>query len=100
MAEMWPYSGSEVMLEYPEKREPTKKLTSQPEVPLTLRRAKSIISPYIDNCTAVTQKYKSLGKSWETLGTVGPIPRHLERAETVARFHLNTRHEVLGVHLH
>ncbi|GFX40679.1 hypothetical protein TNCV_1218021 [Trichonephila clavipes] len=38
---------------------------------------------------------------WETLATVmGPIPRHLERAEAVARFFLTTGHDFLGVYLH
>ncbi|GFV34837.1 reverse transcriptase [Trichonephila clavipes] len=74
--------------------------SSQPEVPLTLRRAKSIISTYIDKCTAVTQKTKSLGKPWKTLATVGSIPRHMERAEAVAHFHLTTGHDFLGVSLH
>ncbi|GFU39540.1 reverse transcriptase [Trichonephila clavipes] len=36
----------------------------------------------------------------ETLATVGPIPRHLERAETVAHFSLTTGHDFLGVYLH
>ncbi|GFW52838.1 hypothetical protein TNCV_2394171 [Trichonephila clavipes] len=49
-------------------------LVAQPEVPLTLRRAKSIIPTHIDKCTAVTPKTKSLGKPWETLATVGYIP--------------------------
>ncbi|GFV53807.1 reverse transcriptase [Trichonephila clavipes] len=32
--------------------------------------------------------------------TVGPIPRHLERAEAVARFRLTTGHDFWGVCLH
>ncbi|GFU70234.1 uncharacterized protein TNCV_903761 [Trichonephila clavipes] len=40
------------------------------------------------------------GKPWETLAPVGPIPRHLERAEAVARFRLTTGHDFLGVYLH
>ncbi|GFV69196.1 reverse transcriptase [Trichonephila clavipes] len=74
--------------------------SSQPEVPLTFRRAKSIISTFIDKYTIVTQKTKCLGKPWETLAIVGPIPRHLERAEAVASFCLNTGYEFLGVYLH
>ncbi|GFY27251.1 hypothetical protein TNCV_2068721 [Trichonephila clavipes] len=46
---------------------------TQPVVPLTLRRAKSIISAYIDKYTDVTQKPKSLGKPRETLATVGQL---------------------------
>ncbi|GFW93589.1 uncharacterized protein TNCV_47921 [Trichonephila clavipes] len=60
--------------------------STKPEVPLTLRRAKSIISTYIYKYTAMTQKTKSFGKPWETLATVGSIPRHLKRADAVARF--------------
>ncbi|GFU15776.1 uncharacterized protein TNCV_2367451 [Trichonephila clavipes] len=48
----------------------------------------------------MTQKTKSSGKPWKTLTTVGPIPRHLERAEAVARLHLTTGHDFLGVYLH
>ncbi|GFW56211.1 reverse transcriptase [Trichonephila clavipes] len=73
--------------------------SSQPEVPLTLRRAKSLISTSIDKYTIVTQKTKCLGKPWETLATVGPITRHLERAQAVARFRLTTEHDFLGVYL-
>ncbi|GFV35502.1 uncharacterized protein TNCV_3205331 [Trichonephila clavipes] len=47
--------------------------STQPEVPLTLRRAKSIISTHIDKYTAMTQKTKSFGKPWET-GHCGPNP--------------------------
>ncbi|GFW89948.1 reverse transcriptase [Trichonephila clavipes] len=43
---------------------------------------------------------KSFGKPWENLVTVCPIPRHLERAEVVARFRLTTGHDFLGVYLH
>ncbi|GFW15903.1 reverse transcriptase [Trichonephila clavipes] len=39
----------------------------QSEVPLTLRRAKRIISIYIDKYTAMTQKTKSFRTPWETL---------------------------------
>ncbi|GFV92402.1 reverse transcriptase [Trichonephila clavipes] len=48
----------------------------------------------------MTQKTKSFGKPRETLATVGPIPRHLERAEAVARFRLTTGHDFLGIYLH
>ncbi|GFU35356.1 transposable element Tc1 transposase [Trichonephila clavipes] len=71
--------------------------STQPEVPLTIRKAKSIISTYIDKYTAMTQKTKNFGKPWETLATVGPIPRHLERVEVIARFCLTTGHDFLGV---
>ncbi|GFT53207.1 uncharacterized protein TNCV_4233061 [Trichonephila clavipes] len=74
--------------------------STQPEVPLTLRRAKSIISTYNDKYTAITQKTKSFGKPWVTLVTGGPIPRHLERAEAVVHFRLTTGHDFLGVFLH
>ncbi|GFW02144.1 reverse transcriptase [Trichonephila clavipes] len=69
------------------------------EVPLTLRGAKSIIATYIDKCIASTQKSKSPVKSWETTASVGPVPRHLERAETVASFRLTRVHEFFGVYL-
>ncbi|GFX63336.1 reverse transcriptase [Trichonephila clavipes] len=62
--------------------------STQPEVPLTLRRTKNIISTYIDKYTAMTQKMKSFGKPWETLAVVGPIPRHVDRAMGVACFRL------------
>ncbi|GFW23547.1 hypothetical protein TNCV_3806441 [Trichonephila clavipes] len=48
----------------------------------------------------MTQKTKSFGKPWETLATLDPIPRHLEKAEAVARFCLTTGHDFLGVYLH
>ncbi|GFU62968.1 uncharacterized protein TNCV_28861 [Trichonephila clavipes] len=70
--------------------------SSQPEVLLTLRRAKSIISTLIDQYTAMTQKTKSFGKPWETLATVDPIPMYLERAEAVARFRLTAGNESYG----
>ncbi|GFT34351.1 reverse transcriptase [Trichonephila clavipes] len=47
--------------------------STQPEVPLTLRRAKSIISTHIDQYIAITQKAKSFGKPSGTLATVGLI---------------------------
>ncbi|GFW08450.1 reverse transcriptase [Trichonephila clavipes] len=72
----------------------------QPEVPLTLRSSKSIFSTHIDKYTVMTPKTKSFGKPWETLTTVGPIPRHLERAEAVARFRLTNEHDFSGVYLH
>ncbi|GFW67520.1 hypothetical protein TNCV_3391911 [Trichonephila clavipes] len=46
--------------------------SSQPEVTLILRRVKAL---YFDKYTVRTQKTKSLVKSWETLTTVGPIPK-------------------------
>ncbi|GFS68122.1 uncharacterized protein TNCV_438831 [Trichonephila clavipes] len=71
------------------------------EVPLTLRRAKSIISTHIVKYTALTpKKMKGFGKPRETLATVGPIPRHLERAKAVARFRLTIVQDFLGVYLH
>ncbi|GFV08884.1 hypothetical protein TNCV_3821271 [Trichonephila clavipes] len=30
----------------------------------------------------------SFGKPWEALATVGPIPRHLERAEAISHFRM------------
>ncbi|GFY17745.1 uncharacterized protein TNCV_1074801 [Trichonephila clavipes] len=51
--------------------------STQPEVPLTLRRSKSVISSHIDKYTAITQNTKSFRKPIETLATVGPMPRHL-----------------------
>ncbi|GFV15834.1 reverse transcriptase [Trichonephila clavipes] len=48
----------------------------------------------------MAQKTKSLGKPWKTLVTVGPFPRHLERAEAIARFRLTTGHDFWGVYLH
>ncbi|GFT42186.1 uncharacterized protein TNCV_1008611 [Trichonephila clavipes] len=73
---------------------------SQPEVPLTLRRAKSIISTFIDKYITLTQNTKILGKPWEILATLGPILRHLERVEAVVRFYLTTGHDFLGVYFH
>ncbi|GFT84986.1 uncharacterized protein TNCV_2507821 [Trichonephila clavipes] len=100
MAGLRPCSGSQVMLGSSAMRvDQIAKHgaeSTQPEVPLSLRRAKSIISTHIDKNTAMTQKTKSFGKPWETLATVGPIPRHLERAEVVARFRLTTGHDFLG----
>ncbi|GFX67640.1 reverse transcriptase [Trichonephila clavipes] len=43
---------------------------------------------------------KSFGMSWETLATVGPIQRNVERAEAVAPFCLTTGHGILGVYVH
>ncbi|GFV36383.1 reverse transcriptase [Trichonephila clavipes] len=48
----------------------------------------------------MTQNTKSFGKSWDTLDTVGAMPRHLERAEAVTRFRVTTGHGVLGVYHH
>ncbi|GFU74909.1 reverse transcriptase [Trichonephila clavipes] len=45
-------------------------------------------------------KTKNLEKSWETLTTAGPIPKHMESVDAVGRFHLTTGHDVLGVYLH
>ncbi|GFS98440.1 uncharacterized protein TNCV_3478361 [Trichonephila clavipes] len=70
--------------------------STEPEVPLTLRRAKSIISTHI----AMTQKTTSFGKPWETLVSVVPIPWHLVGAESVARFRLTAGHDFLEVYLH
>ncbi|GFS97500.1 uncharacterized protein TNCV_4262781 [Trichonephila clavipes] len=70
--------------------------STEPEVPLTLRRAKSIISTHI----AMTQKTTSFGKPWETLVSVVPIPRHLNGAESVARFRLTAGHDFFEVYLH
>ncbi|GFW89867.1 reverse transcriptase [Trichonephila clavipes] len=36
----------------------------------------------------------------ETLATLGPVARRLERAEAVARFRLTTGHKFLEVYLH
>ncbi|GFV85748.1 uncharacterized protein TNCV_2003681 [Trichonephila clavipes] len=74
--------------------------SSQPKVPFTLRRAKSIISTFINKYTIVTQNAKSLGKPWETLVNVGPTPRQLERTKAVARFRVTIGHDFLGVYLH
>ncbi|GFX32112.1 reverse transcriptase [Trichonephila clavipes] len=76
--------------------------SSQPEISLTIRRTKSIISTCIDKYTAVTPpKNKSFGKPWETLATVDPIPRHMERAEAIARFYLIAGgHDFFGVYLY
>ncbi|GFW31416.1 reverse transcriptase [Trichonephila clavipes] len=72
--------------------------STQPEAPLTLRRAKSIISTYIDKYTGPKNEFwKAMG---ETLTTVSPIPKPLERAESVAHFRLTTGHGFLGVYLH
>ncbi|GFY04772.1 reverse transcriptase [Trichonephila clavipes] len=43
---------------------------------------------------------RSFRKAWETLATVGPIPRHMEKAEAVAHFRLTTEYIFLGVYLH
>ncbi|GFW12817.1 hypothetical protein TNCV_3885271 [Trichonephila clavipes] len=59
-----------------------------------------MITTYINKYTAPIQKPKSIGKSWETLVNKDPIPRHLERAESVAYFHQIAGHEFLGVCLH
>ncbi|GFY29482.1 reverse transcriptase [Trichonephila clavipes] len=104
MVGLRPYSGSQVMLGSSAMKEPTEAKqgaeSTQPEVPLALGRAKSIISTHIDKYTAMIQKTKSFEKPWETLATVSPILRHLKRAEAVARFHPTTGHDLLGVYLH
>ncbi|GFS90298.1 reverse transcriptase [Trichonephila clavipes] len=74
--------------------------SAQTEAPFTFKRAKSIISTYIDKYTVMTQKTKSYGKPWETLATIRPIPRHLERAGAVVRFPQTTGHEFLVVYFH
>ncbi|GFU55990.1 reverse transcriptase [Trichonephila clavipes] len=65
---------------------------SQQEVSLTLRRAKSIISTFIDKYTTVKQKNQ---EPWKIPATVDPISRHLERAKAVACFRLTTGHDFL-----
>ncbi|GFV42016.1 hypothetical protein TNCV_2838351 [Trichonephila clavipes] len=62
--------------------------SSEQEVSLTLIRANSISSTYIDKCTTLTRNTNSLGKPWETLVTVGPW--HLVITEPII-----TRIEVL-----
>ncbi|GFW51051.1 hypothetical protein TNCV_3593331 [Trichonephila clavipes] len=47
--------------------------SSQPEVPLTLKRAKSICPHILTDVTVTTPKPKSLGKPWET-GHCGSNP--------------------------
>ncbi|GFY16502.1 reverse transcriptase [Trichonephila clavipes] len=74
--------------------------SSQLEVTLTLRRAKSPIFTYIDKCSAMIQKTKSFGKSWETQVTVEPTLRHQKRAEAVACFRLTNGDDFLGVYIH
>ncbi|GFT19430.1 reverse transcriptase [Trichonephila clavipes] len=70
--------------------------SSEPEVPLTLRRVKIFITTYIDKSTTMTPR--ALESHGETLTTVGTIPRYLERAE--AHFRLTTGHYFLEVYLH
>ncbi|GFV20520.1 reverse transcriptase [Trichonephila clavipes] len=74
--------------------------STQPEFSLTLRRAKSLISPHIDKHTAMTQITKIFGKPWEILATVVSISRNLEKAEAVARFRPTTVHDFLEVYLY
>ncbi|GFT68955.1 reverse transcriptase [Trichonephila clavipes] len=100
-----PYSGSQDMLKSLAMKEPTKKPSRERsrfnrKSPLPSEGKKNINSTHIDKYAAMTQKMKSFGKPWETLTNVGPIPRHLERAEAVARFHLTTGQDFLGVYLH
>ncbi|GFT06057.1 uncharacterized protein TNCV_1594871 [Trichonephila clavipes] len=74
--------------------------SSRPEVLLTHKRAKSIISAFIVKYTAVTPNTKSLGKPWYTLTTVSSIPRHLLRVEAVAHFRLTIEHDFWEVYPH
>ncbi|GFV88051.1 hypothetical protein TNCV_3242011 [Trichonephila clavipes] len=71
MAGLRPYRGSQVMLESGNERANQKAKqgakSTQSEVLLTLRRAKSLISTYISKYTAMTQKTKSFEKPWEIL---------------------------------
>ncbi|GFX78509.1 uncharacterized protein TNCV_29491 [Trichonephila clavipes] len=99
MIGLWPCSGSQVMLGSPVIREPTKP-SREKEVLLTLSRAESIVTTCIDKCNDTTQNTKSHGGPWDTLATVGAIPRHLEKAEVVSRFCLTIGHEFLEVYLH
>ncbi|GFX83996.1 hypothetical protein TNCV_4858041 [Trichonephila clavipes] len=54
-------------------------------------------SPLLLNRGSKLRETKSFGKPWENLAIVGPIPKHLERAEAVAHFHLATGHDFLEV---
>ncbi|GFU19284.1 hypothetical protein TNCV_1468861 [Trichonephila clavipes] len=82
------------MLGFPAMREPTK-------TPSRINSQKSIIiSTFIDKYTTVTPKTPRALESHGKLATVGPIPRHLERADAVACFRLTTGHGFLGVYLH
>ncbi|GFV97804.1 uncharacterized protein TNCV_2021191 [Trichonephila clavipes] len=72
---------------------------SEPEVPLILRRANSIISPYLNKYTAVTKNIRILKNAMGNPGTVGPSPSHLERVEAVVRFRLITGHSFLRGYL-
>ena len=74
--------------------------TDQPEIPFTLNRANNLITNTINNATLKTLKDLSIGKKWESLATAGTIPKHLERAEAVARFRLATGHDYLQAHLY
>ncbi|GFU88199.1 hypothetical protein TNCV_845921 [Trichonephila clavipes] len=60
---------------------------SQPDVPLTLRRAKRIIFPYIDKCIAMTPKPKSLGHC-------GTYPDATGESRGRCRFRLTTGHGI------
>ncbi|GFV49403.1 uncharacterized protein TNCV_1265321 [Trichonephila clavipes] len=92
-----PYSGSQVMLGFLGMRADQKAKqgaeSSQPKGLFTLRRAKSIISTFIEKYSIVTKNTKILGKPWKTLITMDEIPRQLERAEAVACFCLTTGHD-------
>ncbi|GFU52255.1 uncharacterized protein TNCV_3052761 [Trichonephila clavipes] len=68
--------------------------SSELEVPLTLRRAKSMMTIYIDKRNASTQKTKSFVQPWETLVSVG-----LSQGPcTLSPNH--TGHDFMGVHFH
>ncbi|GFV43727.1 reverse transcriptase [Trichonephila clavipes] len=58
-----------------------------------------IIQLIRESCVTSTNS-KSLGKPWETLTTVDPIPRHFQKVEAVARFRLTIRHDSLKEYLH
>ncbi|GFT52160.1 uncharacterized protein TNCV_4493811 [Trichonephila clavipes] len=73
--------------------------STQAEVSMTLRRAKSIISTHIDKYTAMTQNEK-FWKAMRNSDHCVPIPKHLERADAVVLFRLTTGHVFLGVYLH
>ncbi|GFX74552.1 hypothetical protein TNCV_3214391 [Trichonephila clavipes] len=54
----------------------------------------------LTNILSSPKKTKSFGKPWESLATMSPIPRYLERAEAVVRFRLITEHDFLGIYFH
>ncbi|GFV51941.1 hypothetical protein TNCV_1322941 [Trichonephila clavipes] len=71
--------------------------SSQLEAPLTLRRAKSIISTNIDKYTVVAQN-KVLWKGMGNSVPRGSNPRYLERKVVVARMCLTTGHDFGSTH--